>query len=367
MFYYSFSHSTFAPEIQNIIKMNKTRLFSAFTLLMILFSCESNEKKETAEKPVVKVKTEIVHTNSNFGDRWFVGNVEAESSTSVSFTGSGTIVRMAVSEGQIVSKGQLIAEIDPTQCSNAVTMAETMLSQAKDAEARMKMLYDAKALPDIKWVETESNVKQAEIQLEMARKAVADCSLYAPCSGVIGKGVSNVGETALPAQPIAKILNISKVKIRASIPEKEMAAINSNTETLITVDALGGMLFSGGRIEKGVEGSGITHTYDIKINVPNSGGKLLPGMVCKVNILNKNQQSGGQNRICVPITSVHKNAKGENFVWVVNGKTVSRRIVMLGEATGNYIFITEGLKLKERIVTEGYQKLSEGALVNYEL
>lgn len=338
----------------------KIRKMAFFGTLLMLVSCGGEKKSET-EKPVVRVQTEVVGQSTNSDEREYVGVVEEQSATSISFTGSGTVARVGVSAGQHVSKGQLIAELDKTQAQNAVTMAEAMMTQANDALARMKQLHDNNSLPDMKWVETQSKVEQARSQLEMARKQLAECSIYAPVSGVVGKDVTNVGETVLPAMPVAKILDIRNVKVKVSIPEKEIASIKSTTPMQITVDANGGKKYAGGAIEKCVEASSMTHTYDIKISVSNPTGELLPGMVCKVRKVSVNDAMASQ--VTVPITAVHKNAKNELFVWVVKNNVAKRQLVTTGHATGNRITITNGLTSGDKIVTEGHQKLSEGSKV----
>ena len=335
---------------------------SFLCILLMLASCGGEKKNET-EKPAVRVQTEVAGQATSSDEREYVGVVEEQSATSISFTGSGTVARVCISAGQRVSKGKLIAELDKTQAKNAVAMAEAMMTQANDALARMKQLHDNNSLPDMKWVETQSKVEQARSQLEMARKQLAECSIYAPVSGIVGKDVTNVGETVLPAMPVAKILDIKNVKVKVSIPEKEIASIKSNTPMQITVDANGGKQYAGGAIEKCVEASSMTHTYDIKISVSNPTGELLPGMVCKVRKVSGNDAKVTDGHITVPITAVHKNAKNELFVWVVKNNVAKRQMVSTGHATGNRIVITNGLASGDRIVTEGHQKLSEGSLV----
>lgn len=341
----------------------KKRTMTGILLACISLTACSTKSEEKKEVPV-RVEAEMVKTSEEVPTREYVGIVEEESATSVSFVGSGTLARICVSEGQKVTKGQLIAELDKTQSQNLLSAAEAMMMQAVDAEARMKQLHDNNSLPDMKWVEVQSKVQQAKAQVDMARKSLADCSVYAPVSGVIGKDVASVGETVLPAMPIAKILDIKTVKIKVSVPEKEISLFSADTPTQIYVDALGGKLFSGGKIEKGVEGSGLTHTYDIRINVSNANGELLPGMVCKVKLDNL-RTSEPQNHITVPITAVHKNARGEHFVWLVMGDKATRCVVEIGEATGNRIAVTKGLNVGDYFVTKGHQKLSEGAIVKW--
>ena len=208
----------------------------------------------------------------------------------------------------------------------------------------------------MEWVEVQSKVQQAEASLEMAKKSLEDCSVYAPQNGIIGKGVMNVGEVVLPALPVAKILVIDNVKVRTSIPEKEIAGITSASASQITLDALTGQTFAGGKIEKCIDANNTTHTYDIKVNVKNTDCQLLPGMVAHIQISPANQQEV----ITVPITSVRKNANGEHFVWTNKGGKAHRTTVTIGDATGNRIVVLTGLQQGDVVITEGYQKLSEG-------
>ena len=337
--------------------MKKNVLFTliAVAFMLLTMGCSNNDEKQKNAAPM-SVRSEVVQHSSDIHTKNYIGIVEEESAISVGFTGSGTISKVCVSEGEMVRKGQLIAEIDKTQAENMLIAAKAQMEQASDAYKRLKQLHDNNSLPEMEWVEVQSKVQQAEASLEMAKKSLADCSIYAPENGIIGKGVMNVGEVVLPALPVAKILVINHVKVRASIPEKEIAGITSASSSKITLDALAGQTFEGGKIEKCIDANNSTHTYDIKVNVKNSERQLLPGMVAHVQIHHATQQEV----ITVPITSVRKNANGEYFVWTNKGGKAHRATVTTGNATGNRIVVLTGLQQGDVVITEGYQKLSEG-------
>lgn len=340
--------------------MKKVAFLSA-VMLTLLASC-SGGKQERKVAPV-RVKTEVVGEAADVNGRTYVGEVEAESSTAVSFTGSGTVLRVLVDEGQRVSKGQLIAEMDATQARNALANCEAQMRQANDALARMKQLHDQNSLADMKWVETQSQVAQAQAQLDMAKKAVADCRVHAPVSGVVGKKMMNAGETALPSQPVCTILNINNVKVKVSVPEKEIAQFSATTPTEIRVEALG-ETFAGGKIEKGVQADPVSRTYDLRIRVENPGERLLAGMVCEVKVMGGSDTVAANETtgevVMVPITAVQRSADGSMFVWKAEGGKAHRTKVTLGEASGNRMEVMSGLKKGEKVIVEGYQKLSEG-------
>ncbi len=362
-----------------------------FLLLVVLAVISCTENKKVEQKAPIRVKTLVVSPGMTDNAQTYVGIVEEREATAVSFTSMGVVKRILVKEGQPVSRGQLLAEMDPTTSSNTVEVAHASLNQAKDmvkqAEAtynqakdaydRMKLLHDNGSLPEVKWIEAETRLAQATSALntarsgvasaaateKIARKGLADTRLYAPVSGIIGKKQLVAGETALPSQAVVNILDISTVKVKVSVPETEIGSINANTTTSIHVDAIG-RNYRGGSIEKGGQADALTHTYDIRINVGNRDFKLLPGMVANVSFNPNGGLSTG--RMSIPVTSVQKKSDGTLFVWTVDSKNTAHRTkVTIGETHGNYVSVVDGLGKGHRIVTEGYQKLSEGTKVVY--
>jgi RND family efflux transporter MFP subunit len=346
--------------------MMKKVIFIAIGCWLLAVSC--SEKKEQNDKAPTRVKTQVVSPGMLDNAQTYVGIVEEREATAVSFTGMGVVKRMLVNEGQAVSKGQLIAEMDDTQARNLLSGAEAQMTQANDALARYKMLHDNGSLPEVQWVEIQSKVAQAKSQLEVARKNLADCRLTAPVGGIIGKKLIGTGETALPSQAVVSILDISTVKVKVAVPEAEIGGINATTPTSISVEAINGS-YQGGRIEKGVQADALTHTYDIRINVANGDRKLLPGMVASVRFISEGSQAIGSRM--VPVTAVQKTtvstsrqADGSLFVWTVGkDSTAHRATVTIGQTQGNYVSVIDGLSMGDRIATEGYQKLSEGSKV----
>ena len=332
-------------------------------LLTVLMVCSCGEKKESGVKAPTRVKTQMVMPAFSDGAQTYVGIVEEREGTAVSFTSMGVVRRVLVSEGQAVSRGQLIAEMDDTQARNLLNGAEAQMTQANDALERYKMLHDNGSLPEVQWVEIQSKVAQAKSQNEVAKKNLADCRLTAPVSGIVGKKLVGAGETAMPSQAVVTILDISSVKVKVAVPEAEISGINASTPSTISVEAAQTTV-KGGRIEKGVQADALTHTYDVRISVPNGDRKLLPGMVASVRFIAEGSQSiSGKS---LPVTAVQKAADGSLFVWTVaNDSTAHRSKVSIGATHGNHVAITDGIDMGQRVVTEGYQKLSEGTKVVY--
>ena len=325
--------------------------------------CGCGGKKDDVMKAPIRVETELMLSSPSDGNQAYVGIVEEKEGTAVSFTSMGVVRRVLVEEGQTVSRGQLIAEMDDSQARNLLSGAEAQMAQADDALKRYGMLHDAGSLPEVQWVEIQSKVAQARAQLEVARKNLADCRLTAPVSGVIGKKLIKAGETALPSQAVVTILDISMVKVRVAVPEKDFADMGTSVRANVRVDAAG-VDVAGGRIEKGVQADVLTHTYDVRVSVANHDRALLPGMVASVSFLTG--ESSDTVARTLPVTAVRRSTDGSLFVWIVGADSTARRAkVTVGETRGNRIVIAEGPDTGQRVVTEGYQKLSEGTRVVY--
>ncbi len=354
----NFGISEFLCNFASKIEKKKYRIMKK--LILCLASCllvACGDKQEKGVEETIGVKVERAVRSSNYAQLPYVGVVEEESSTTVSFTGMAMLKTLNVSEGQSVRRGQLLAVIDETQARNTLMTTKAALDQAQDAQARMKMLHETQSLPDIKWVEVESKLQQAQSAYDMAKKNLEDCRIFAPVSGVVGSKIMNVGETVLPSEPVLTILSIDRVKVRVAIPEREISAIESETPTQITVDALQGETFQGGRIEKGVSADALTHTYDIRINVQNPGHRLLPGMVARVTMGKKGFE---EKKITLPVQAVQETSDKQLFVWTAKNGKAHRTNVTIGETTGNRVVIESGLTEDDEVIVEGYQKVGEG-------
>jgi len=333
---------------------------SIFFMLLTLMAWSACSTKQEYKVEPLSVETEVASISSNSNNQDYVGTVEEEEAVSVSFTGMGTLKRVLVSEGQRVSAGQLLAEMDDTQARNVLEATQASCNQAEDAIARYKQLYDKGSLAESKWIEAQSKLDEARASLRVAQKNLQDCRLVAPTSGVIGRKQLTAGSTALPSQPVVTIYKINNVKVKVSIPEREMAAISASTPSQIQV-AAAGVTVAGGRIEKGVVADGLTHTYDIRILVPNSQLQLLPGMVCNVSLGLNSEANTAPACISVPVRCVQQLATGKHFVWVVDAeRKAHRQTITLGQVQGNRIDVLSGLQQGTRVITAGYQKVSEG-------
>lgn len=347
-------------------------------LLVAMSICSCSEKKTTEKVQPTKVQTVTVGSATFTGDQTYTGTVEEMNGVSLSFNVGGTLKQLMVDEGQIVSKGQLIAVTDGQNASNALEMSESAVrtaqsayNQAMDAYKRMKMIHDKGSLPDIKWVEAQSKVEQARSALEgaqaqarIAGKGVGDTRLYAPFSGYISKKNVEIGQTVALGLPVVNLVRIDQVKVKISVPESEISGLSNGTIVRIRVDALGGRTYTGRIIEKNVSGNALSHTYEVKALVGNADHKLLPNMIAEVEtgLSSKPQTSNlnPQTTITLPAGIVQLNSDNRTFVWTVVGGKAKQTFITTGDNIGDRIAVVSGLQPGDKIIVKGQQKVSSG-------
>ena len=333
----------------------------------LLVGCGKKTDGQTDAEPV-KVKEMVVGTGGLTADGSqaggvgtnYSGTVEEENGVALSFATGGTIKQLRVKVGDRVRRGQLIASVDPTSVKNSFDMAHATRLQAEDAFKRMKQLHDKGSLPDIKWVEAQSQLQQAVSAENIARKSLSDCNLYAPMDGVISEKNAEAGQNVAPGMPIAKLVTTRVLNVKISVPESEMAGIHVRQRAKIQVQALNGRWFSGYVIEKGVIADPITRSYSVKIRVEGASDGLLPGMVSSVSLGTVSSVSKGNSAIIIPASLVQLGGDNSNFVWVDEGGMAVRRTIVCGEYMSHGVSIVSGLKYGDKLIVEGQQKVCTG-------
>ena len=197
--------------------MQKNLILIGLIVVTLLSGCA--KKKNSGRIPTIPVRTVIAHLEKDRNEYGYVGVVEEERSSAMSFAVAGTVKMTYAEEGQRVSKGELLARLDTVNLSSAYYAAKAQLSQAEDAMRRVQKLYDSQSIPEIKYIDVQTQLEKARSMEAIARKNLADSRLVAPFSGVIGNKSAESGENVLPNQPVYTLLKIEDVKIKVAVPE----------------------------------------------------------------------------------------------------------------------------------------------------
>lgn len=338
---------------------HKKGLIAISFLLLLMISCHKKEDKPTVQPPV---KVSVIQVSSQKGksERVYSGIVSASDNSTVSFSVSGTITDLYVSEGQQVFKGQVLGKVKNGDYLNAYNIAEAQLAEAQDAYNRLKKLHDANALPEIKWVEIQQKLKQAQNSVELARRTLEDATLHSPVSGTVTKKYADVGQTVMPVEPVYEITSLQNLTINISAGENEIGLFKIGQKAQVVIPTISDSIIEGKIIEKAVVADPLTRTYTIKLKLDSHNSNLLPGMLANVAFEN---MEGGSEYYNLPSQAIVLNDDNRWFVWVVTDSIVGKRFVETGGLTADGVSVTRGILPGDLVIVEGIRKVGTGSKV----
>ena len=334
---------------------------SVVAIAICVFAACSNDKGTEKQEKIIPVKILQVASSQMGTALNYVGTVEESVAVSLSFPSMGTVEQVFVSEGQRVQKGQLLATFNTATAENSYQMTLATQQQAQDAYDRLVKVHENGSLPDIKFVEIETSLQQAKAMTAVAKKMLDDCRLIAPRAGVIASRSIEVGTNAMPGTTAFRLVSVDEVYVKIPVSENEIGKISKGQKAQIEVSALNNSVFAGEVEVKGITANPMSHTYDVKIFVKNPQSTLMPGMVCKVSLAGDTETE----QIVVPNKTIQISADGRHFVWLAAGNVAKRRFVEIGGLNDNGIIVVKGLSTGDRLIVEGFQKVSEGMKISF--
>ena len=309
-----------------------------------------------------------------------LGAVTPLATISVNARVSGMLDKVAFKEGQMVKKGQLLAVIDPRPFEVAEQQAQAQLlhDQSLLATARTDLKrYQTLAAQDSisgQTVDTQVQlVRQDEATVVADQAALANAKLNlsfthitSPVSGRVGLRQIDAGNqiTANETTPITVVTQMTPMTVVFTLPEGAIGQVSQRGGgaglPVSAYDRAGGSVIARGvlaTLDNEIDTT--TGTVKAKANFPNTDGALFPNQFVNVMLLVDTLQ----NQVIVPTTATRHGPQGD-FVWVLQpDKTVKARPVTVGPGTPETVSIVSGLRPGEVVITDGGDKLREGAKV----
>ena len=275
----------------------------------------------------------------------------------------GAITGLFLTEGQMIKKGQLVATIDNSVMKESLIEIKTQLDLVTTLFNKQKTLWDQQIGTEVQYLQAKANKESLEKRIGTMNTQMGMSKVYAPISGTVEKVMQKSGEMGMPGAPMAQIVNVSDLKIVAKVGDTYVGSVKKgdaitvkfpdiNKEFTTRISLVNALIDPASR------------TFGIEANIPNLGGSLKPNQVAIINI---NDLSKG-NSLVVSQNVVQKTEAGDLvYVAVVeNGKKVAKaRTVKTGISYNGNIEILEGLTAGEMVITQGYQDLVDGTLINY--
>lgn len=348
--------------------MSSLSIRSKYTLCaalsaIVLWSCKDKPHDTPTQEPPVRVSILAVNPTANSASTTYSGTVNAETTTSLSFSVPGTISELRVQEGAKVKKGELLGRVKAGDYENAKNIADAQLAEAMDGYERLKKLHDANALPEVKWVEMQQKLKQAQNAAEMAKRSLEDASLYSPVSGTVSRKLADVGQTVMAIEPVYEIISTDALTVDVPVAENAVSTFTNGQKAKVSFMNSQLEPVEGKVTQKAVVADPLTRSYTVKVSIPSENGKILPGMIANVEFENIASNDSVPQQIILPSQAVLLNEDNRMFVWVIKNNTAQRKFVEVDELVSGGVRVKSGLVAGDSVIVKGIRKVGTGTRV----
>ncbi len=271
---------------------------------------------------------------------------------------SGKIIELPYKEGTKVKKGDLIALIDKSDYKIALERAQADYDYTKSEFERSSRMLETKVATPASHDQKDNDLKMKKAALDNAKLSYERCEILAPFDGIIDKKYAEAGENVAPGEKIAKIINISTVKVNIGIPEKDVNYIKNLNEIKFYVPSLNNKEFTGTFSNVVVSMNETVKIYPLIIDVNNKDNELLPGMIVKAKIIRKTYDSA----ILLPIFSVIP-GDDEYYTFISQNGTAVKKVLELGTFQDKSVHIVKGLEPGDKIIDKGLKLVNDGVKV----
>jgi multidrug efflux system membrane fusion protein len=294
---------------------------------------------------------------------------------------SGYLTAVGYREGQDVAKGQFLAQIDPRQYEIDKQQAEAQLAkdqaalaQARSDLARYTQLNERKSIAEQTYVDQQFLVQQDEAAVKADKANIAQfeldlvyCHITAPVAGRVGLRLVDPGNyvTASSQPGIAVITTMKPTTVEFTVPQNALGAVlqrvNSGAKLPVTAYSSDNskQVATGTLYAVSNQMATSTGTVTLRATFANDDEALFPNEFVNVKLLVDTLQ----NAVLVPTPAVQSGAPGD-YLYLVNADdTVSVHKVTLGPSDGKHTVIVSGLAAGNTVVTDGMDRLSDGAKV----
>lgn len=362
--------------------MKVLTFFSGLLLSLVLFnhmiSCGNGEETnhptnlESDMSRAIAVETCVIQRGKVADKVNATGTIFPLHDVMVSSETAGTIVKIYVEVGDRVEKGTPLVQIDRELKQLALEQAEAKAMEAraayqksvKDFE-RNEKLFQTRDISEFVFENARLQKESAEAahlmaraNVKIARRQLGDALVVSPVRGFVAKRLVELGGMTAPGTPIAKIVDISRVKIKFGVPEKDIVRLEKAQPAIIHVGAYRDVVFRGSVASVGPQADLSTRSFPVEIIIDNPRYRLKAGMMANVQVTTK----AIEHLPLLPKSALLERG-GQTMIFVIENGVAMPRFPQLGLEVEDKIAVLKGAVDGEEVVILGQENLTPGVRV----
>lgn len=289
------------------------------------------------------------------------GAVEAIDNILVSAEMMGILTQVHAREGQVVTKGQVLAQIDNSLILRGIDELKSSISLARTVYDRQKNLWDQKIGTEVQYLQAKNNKESLEKRLATLNEQLDMARIKSPISGSVDEVAVKIGQNVAPGMPAFRVVSFDKLKMTADVSEAYVIQIKTGNKVKLSFPNLdkeieAEVTFVGKTINR------LSRTFPVEVSLP-SYGYLRPNMTGVLKVIFQTIPDA----LTIPVNVVQDiNNQKVVYIAVADGdRVVARKMVV--EVAGVYDNVAQvsGLNPGDKVITVGYQGLNDGEFVKF--
>jgi RND family efflux transporter MFP subunit len=315
----------------------------------VMAAKSKNEKIEAYPVSVDFVQNEKVTNNLEL-----VGTITANNDVAIVSEAQGRVVKVLAQVGDYKSAGSVLFQLDDELKIEAYKTAEVNYLKSKKDYDRYDALYKGKSVTDAQYEQAKLAYQASESQYVLAKREYNDTKITTPISGIVTARIVDVGNYVNKASVVANVVDISKLKVKLNVAEKDAFKLKTGDDVDVSTDVYPGVKLNG-KISSISSKADEAHTYPIEIILANSKDHpLKSGMFGRVSFT-----SIQKNDLLVMPREALVGSIKDAKVFVVEHGIAKVKNVLIGNAFENWLEIKGGLNAGDKIVVNGQNNLQD--------
>ncbi len=332
-----------------------------------------NKKLKTIEKEISKLDTgkrlQIVTSLPVKNDifKHYVeiqGVVKADKDIEIRPELGGTVITIYVKEGQKVSAGQTLVQLDDSAISNSIDELKTQLNLAKTTFERQDRLWNQNIGSEMQYLQAKAQKEGMESSLASLKTQALKMKVVAPFSGIVDEIFPKKGELTSPQAPVVRLLNLDKVYVEADVTETYLPVIKLGTEALIDFPSIHKEI----NAQISQIGNYINpdnRSFKTRINISNKDQSIKPNLLANLKILDFKSEG-----IIIPSTLVQQDQYGNDYVFTIettdNENKIVKKTITIENEYNHEVYVSKGLTENDTLVNAGARLVKAGDIVKIE-
>ncbi len=349
------SGSTAAPDKQTRLTELKNQIASLEQEAAALeLELNPGGREEKSKNVGVRVFPQTVFRN--YID--LQGSVLADQELYINAKMAGTAEHIMIKTGDHVQVGQTVLSLDDALLKQGLAELEQQLQFATDLYQKQKALWDQNIGTEVQYLSAKNNKESLEKRIATTKEQWDMTRVKAPISGVIDEVMVKPGQMVMPGAPIARLINFSKLKLTANVPESYAGRIKPGNAIKIWFPDIQKEFDSRITYVSPVINR-VNRTFSAEAALPPNMSGVLPNMIAIIKIVDYSNP----NAYVLPINLLQKDSHGD-YVMVADSSDghwhSSKRPVSIGKFYNDLVEIKSGIDASHKVITLGYQDLLEG-------